>query len=285
LILISLFNACVIHKYHSKQFKKAQTIVLRKSKKSNYINSKTYQLIALLDIMNKTLKSIMIKRLSDIIETHHMLLNAQMRTRRKQFIFSALNLLVDQVHAVWNCKIKYVIFMLSLNDAEMFDHVLHIRLLHILRMRRTSNYIVEWTRSFLKDRKSSLTFNEQISAMQRVNADILQKSLISSILFLFFNASLIEKCKALKIKIKVLDFVNDINILIYDKITESICKMLSWAYDVCAKWVWTHDATFASEKYELTHFTCKSKRFDMTVSLHIENLIIKSKLNVQVLKV
>ncbi len=285
MILISLFNACVIHKYHSKQFKKAQTIVLRKSKKSNYINSKTYQLIALLDIMNKTLKSIMIKRLSDIIETHHMLLNAQMRTRRKQFIFSALNLLVDQVHAVWNCKIKYVIFMLSLNDAEMFDHVLHIRLLHILRMRRTSNYIVEWTRSFLKDRKSSLTFNEQISAMQRVNADILQKSLISSILFLFFNASLIEKCKALKIKIKVLDFVNDINILIYDKITESICKMLSWAYDVCAKWVWTHDATFASEKYELTHFTCKSKRFDMTVSLHIENLIIKSKLNVQVLKV
>jgi len=35
------------------------------------------------------------------------------------------------------------------------------------------------------------------------------------ILFLFFNASLIEKCKALKIKIKVLNFINDINILIY----------------------------------------------------------------------
>ncbi len=38
LILISLFNACVTHKYHLKQFKKAQTIVLRKSKKSDYIN-------------------------------------------------------------------------------------------------------------------------------------------------------------------------------------------------------------------------------------------------------
>jgi len=42
LILISLFNACVTHKYHLKQFKKAQTIVLCKSKKSNYIDSKTY---------------------------------------------------------------------------------------------------------------------------------------------------------------------------------------------------------------------------------------------------
>ncbi len=42
LILMSLFNACVIHKYHLKQFKKTQMIVLCKSKKSDYINLKTY---------------------------------------------------------------------------------------------------------------------------------------------------------------------------------------------------------------------------------------------------
>jgi len=41
-ILTSLFNACVIHRYHLKQFKKTQTIVLHKSKKSNYTDSKTY---------------------------------------------------------------------------------------------------------------------------------------------------------------------------------------------------------------------------------------------------
>ncbi len=82
-VLTSLFNACVIHKYHSKQFKKTQTIVLCKSKKNDYIDSKMYRLIALLDIMSKALKSIMIKRLSDIIKTHHMLSNAQMRARCK----------------------------------------------------------------------------------------------------------------------------------------------------------------------------------------------------------
>ncbi len=164
-ILISLFNACITYKYHSKQFKKAQTIVLCKSKKSNYIDLKMYRLIALLNIMSKTLESIMIKRLSDIVETHHMLSNAQMRVRCKWFMISVLNLLVDQVHAVWDCKIKYVIFMLNLDIAEMFNHVLHTRLLHILRMKRTSNYIVEWTCSFLKDRESLLTFNEQISMM------------------------------------------------------------------------------------------------------------------------
>ena len=101
----------------------------------------------------------------------------------------------------------------------------------------------------------------------KINADILQKSFISLIFFLFFNASLIEKCKALRIKIKVLNFVNDINILVYDRFIKEICKTLSKAHNVCAKWACIHDATFASEKYELTHFTKKSKRFDMMINI------------------
>ncbi len=81
------------------------------------------------------------------------------------------------------------------------------------------------------------------------------------------HASLIEKCKALRIKIEVLNFINDINILVYNKFTEEICKTLSKAHDVCMKWTCTHDTTFASEKYELTHFIRKSKRFNMTTSI------------------
>ena len=266
-VLTSLFNACVTHKYHSKQFKKTQTIVLRKSKKSDYIDSKTYQLIALLNIMSKALKSIMIKRLSDIVETYRMLSNAQIKARCEWFVISTLDLLIDQVHTVWSCEIKYVIFMLSLNVVEAFNRVSHVRLLHTLKMKRTSSYIIEWTCSFLKNRETSLIFDEQTSNMREINADISQRFLISSILFLFFNASLIKKCEVLKIKIEVLDFVDDINILVYDRFTEEICRTLSKIHNVCAKWARTHDATFASEKYELTHFTRKSKRFNMTTSI------------------
>ncbi len=74
-----------------------------------------------------------------------------------------------------------------------------------------------------------------MSDIRKINADISQRFLISSILFLFFNVSLIEKCKALEIKIKVLDFINDINILVYDKFIEEICKTLSKVHDICAK--------------------------------------------------
>ncbi len=71
--------------------------------------------------------------------------------------------------------------------------------------------------------------------MREINTDISQRFLISSILFLFFNVSLIKKCEALRIKIKVLDFVNDINILVYDRFIEEICKTLSKAHNVYAK--------------------------------------------------
>ena len=74
-----------------------------------------------------------------------------------------------------------------------------------------------------------------MSDIRKINANILQRFLISLILFLFFNVSLIEKCKALKIKIKVLDFINDINILVYDKFIEEICRTLSKAHYVCMK--------------------------------------------------
>ncbi len=285
LILMSLFNACVTYKYHSKQFKKAQMIVLCKLKKSNYTDLKTYWLIALLDIMSKALKSIMTKRLSNITETHHMLSDAQMKARCKQFMISTLNLLVDQIHTVWSCKIKYIAFMLSLDVVEAFNQVLHVKLLHTLKMKRTSDYIVEWAYSFLENRETLLRFNEQTSDMCKINTDILQRSFISLIFFLFFNVSLIEKYKALKIKIEVFNFVNNINILAYNKFIEEICRTLSRVHDICVKWVCTHDTTFASEKYEFTYFIRKSKRFDMMTSIQIESSVIKSKSDVQILKV
>ncbi len=160
LILMSLFNACVTHEYHSKQFKKAQMIVLCKSKKSDYTDSKTYQFIALFNIMSKVLKLIMIKRLNNITEIHHMLSDAQMRVRCKRFMISTLNLLVDQIHTVWDCKIKYIMFMLSLDIIKAFNQVLHVKLLHTLKMKRTSDYIVKWACSFFKNQETLLRFNE-----------------------------------------------------------------------------------------------------------------------------
>ena len=47
--------------------------MLRKSKKKNYFESKSYRLITLLSILRKTLKIIIARRLSDCVEDNNLL--------------------------------------------------------------------------------------------------------------------------------------------------------------------------------------------------------------------
>ena len=69
-----LFQACLNKGYHPKEFKKANTIVLKKPKKEDYSSAKSYRPIALLSILGKTLETIIIKRLNDCAEDNNLLL-------------------------------------------------------------------------------------------------------------------------------------------------------------------------------------------------------------------
>ncbi len=82
-----------------------------------------------------------------------------------------------------------------------------------------------------------------MSTMHQVNVNISQKFFISLIFFLFFNASLIKKCKALEIKIKMLNFVNNINILIYERFCYKHIKINKTKQD----WSFNQFAVNASE--------------------------------------
>jgi hypothetical protein len=63
-LLILLFVVCIQQMYHSKTFKKINIITLKKVDKKNYTISKTYQSIALLNIIEKISKFIMSKKIS-----------------------------------------------------------------------------------------------------------------------------------------------------------------------------------------------------------------------------
>ncbi len=68
--LLNLFRICVELNYHSFCFKKTHIMTLKKSKKKNYTNIKTYKSIVLLNTFDKALKSIIAQRISDLTKTH-----------------------------------------------------------------------------------------------------------------------------------------------------------------------------------------------------------------------
>ena len=62
--LTSLFKACIQYAYYLKAFKKINIIILKKLEKENYIISKMYYLIILLNIIKRIMKSIISKKIS-----------------------------------------------------------------------------------------------------------------------------------------------------------------------------------------------------------------------------
>jgi hypothetical protein len=71
-----------------------------------------------------------------------------------------------------------------------------------------------------------------------------------------------------------LKYVNDVNILIYDKSTNENCRNLKRIHKLCERWTIQHEFLFASIKYELIHFINNSKKFDMTITIKIESSTI-----------
>ncbi len=53
------------------------------------------------------------------------------------------------------------------------------------------------------------------------------------ILFLFYNVEFLEICNSTQVKINSLTFVNDINLFVYELITEENCKQLEAIYNRC----------------------------------------------------
>ena len=80
------FNRCIKEKIQSSHFKKIFTIMLQKSRKKNYSKFSSYKSIALLNTLNKMLKSIIFKRIRYVVKTLKTFLNIQMSARKQRLI-------------------------------------------------------------------------------------------------------------------------------------------------------------------------------------------------------
>ena len=98
--LTLIFQAYIDVEYHSKSFREAKIILLKKMRKSDYIFLKVYRLIALLNTMSKILKSIMINKITELAKKNSLLSKSQMSAKRKKEIETTLKLLTKEIHAI-----------------------------------------------------------------------------------------------------------------------------------------------------------------------------------------
>jgi len=97
LTLSRIFTVCLDIGYYLKQFKESIIVVLRKPQKPDCSKLGLYRPIALLNTLAKTLKAIMIKRISREAEARGLLLKTQIGVQLGRSTISALNLIIEQV--------------------------------------------------------------------------------------------------------------------------------------------------------------------------------------------
>lgn len=186
-----IFNACLEEGYCPEHFRSAVTIALRKPGKSNYSTAASYRPIALLNTLSKLLEFMLAKRISYLAETHKLLPRTHLGARRAVSSEHALHYLVERIYAAWNKGKVATTLLLDVSGA--FDNVSRPRLLHNLRSKRIDERIVRWIESFLSNRTTILKTKEHETDKVDITVGIPQGSPLSPILFLFYNAPLLER--------------------------------------------------------------------------------------------
>ena len=93
-----------------------------------------------------------------------------------------------------------------------------------MKKRRVFKLLLKFVKNFLRNWHIMITINDYMMMKCSVNINILQNFLLLSILYLFYNMNLLKTCDNIKLRISFTDFINDINILIYESSWSIIAK-------------------------------------------------------------
>ena len=104
--------------------------------------------------------------------------------------------------------------------------------------------------------------NQEI-ALFKIDAEVPQGSPLSPILFLFYNAALIEIGNQPQRSLSSIGFADDINLLTYGPSTQANCRKLERIHKDLLKWAQQHGMKFAPKKYKLIHFTRRCTKFNL----------------------
>jgi len=254
-ILHLMFNASWSLGYFPQHFRQSTTIVLRKPGKDDYTQPKSYRPIALLNTTGKALESVIGTRLMYLADKYDLLPETHIGGRKMMSTEHAVHLILERIHTAW--KQKKVASLLLLDVSGAFDNVSHPRLLHNLRKRRIDPTTVQWIKSFLENRTTTLALPEFTAEATEIRTGIPQGSPLSPILYLFYNSDLLEDCA--NDRVSTTGYIDDVSLLAVGPTVQHNTQALKAAHLKAEQWAQKHGSVFATAKYTLVHLTRKRK--------------------------
>lgn len=255
-ILRPLFNACLKTGHFPTAWRTATTAILRKNDKADYSEAGAYRPIALLSCLGKVLETVLTRRIAHWAETHQAIARGHMGGRRQHSTDDAFVILTSWIHQKW--REGKIVTGLFLDVKSAYPSVHKTRLLHVLRTKNCSGYLVKQIDSFLDNRSTNLRLQDFLSNKFEISDGLPQGSPISVILYILYNSLLLidDGLSLQKDKIS-LAFIDDVSHIVAHKDIDMNILELEEEGDRSLEWGRTHGAIFDEKKAQVMHFTHK----------------------------
>ncbi|KAJ5865178.1 uncharacterized protein N7529_007094 [Penicillium soppii] len=242
-----------------KQWRHAKIIPLRKPNKEDYTIAKAWRPISLLATLGKILESVVAERISHAVETHGLLPTSHFGARKQRSAEQALLLLQEQIYAAW--RGRRVLSLISFDVKGAYNGVCKERLVQRMKARGIPEVLLRWVEAFCSGRTAAIQINGQLSEAQDLpQPGLPQGSPLSPILFLFFNADLVQR--QIDSQGGAIAFVDDFTAWVTGPTVHSNREGITSIINEALDWEKRSGATFEADKTAIIHFAPKARKVD-----------------------
>ena len=175
-----------------KVWKEAKIIPLKKGDRRDYTKATNYRPISLLSSLGKALELVIAERIAYIAESQGRLPHNHFSGRKQRSAVHAITYLQEQIYNAW--RGNKTLSLVSFDVKGAYNNVAKTPELQRLRERGIPEVLVRWIDDFCTDRKACVAVNGHISEVKLLpQSGLPQGSPLAPILFLFFNASLVQQ--------------------------------------------------------------------------------------------
>jgi ribonuclease HI len=247
-----IYDACLNHGHHPKQWREALIAIVAKPRKADMSNPRSYRPIALLECFSKLLEKVQATRIQYEIGKHGLLGTNQFGCRMKSSCVDAGLTLCHDVHVAWSKG--QVASALMFDIKGFFDNIQHSRLIQLLRRLGFSSKMCQWVTAFLTNRIVHVKVDGVVTnPIELRKVGVPQGSPLSPILAALYTSPTLNMCHQ-RPGTALSYYVDDGLIIAVSPSLETNCQMLSEAHAAVAGSLMAAGLPTDPQKNELIHF-------------------------------